>query len=557
MGRPKVVIVAFSCFDSTCRPCGDASHMCLQWTTRMLVLSLTLSPVGCIGRPSRQMAKPEPRPGDRPLEERFADLLEVASRERDLGAIRQVSVASDEDAVTVRPPEAPPAAPNALDATVVGPQRDPLAGLLATAEPIPTAESMGLTLNAAVAASLRFDPVLAAGFQEIAVANAEYVTSSLKPNPELEIIQSLLPLTRPFEADIREGGPPQFDVMLGYPIDWYLFGKRAAAMRSTAAEVHVSRAEYADLIRERVLETAVAYYDVMELQALVELAKQDVDNLRTVEDVTVVAVDNGALPRVELNRIRLDRLNSEQTLRETERDLRTAKAELRALMGGFVPGVAPGEIPVEVDFTVDDELSIEPRPEAAAEALRDLDQALVVAEANRPDIRALRMRISQSRLEMESQRREAYPEVAPMFGYTRQFQRRAIGQPDADSWGAGIAMTLPFHDRNQGNRLLATAQWRQNTQLLRSGLVDLRAEVVAAAADLETARINAAAVAEEQLRLAEQVRDSIRQAYEAGGRPLIDVLDSQRNFRETFENYITSRADYLRAVQRFNATLGS
>lgn len=531
--------------------------MSLQWTTRMLVLSLTLSPVGCIGRPSRQMAKPEPRPGDRPLEERFADLLEVASRERDLGAIRQVSVASDEDAVTVRPPEAPPAAPNALDATVVGPQRDPLAGLLATAEPIPTAESMGLTLNAAVAASLRFDPVLAAGFQEIAVANAEYVTSSLKPNPELEIIQSLLPLTRPFEADVREGGPPQFDVMLGYPIDWYLFGKRAAAMRSTAAEVQVSRAEYADLIRERVLETAVAYYDVMELQALVELAKQDVDNLRTVEDVTVVAVDNGALPRVELNRIRLDRLNSEQTLRETERDLRTAKAELRALMGGFVPGVAPGEIPVEIDFTVDDELSIEPRLEAAAEALRDLDQALVVAEANRPDIRALRMRISQSRLEMESQRREAYPEVAPMFGYTRQFQRRAIGQPDADSWGAGIAMTLPFHDRNQGNRLLATAQWRQNTQLLRSGLVDLRAEVVTVAADLETARINAAAVAEEQLRLAEQVRDSIRRAYEAGGRPLIDVLDSQRNFRETFENYITSRADYLRSVQRFNATLGS
>jgi outer membrane protein, heavy metal efflux system len=433
------------------------------------------------------------------------------------------------------------------------------------AEPVepPTSDTVELSLNVAIAQTLARDPVLRAGFQDIAAANADFVTASLKPNPELEIMQSLLPLVRPFREGINEGGPPQFDVLLAYPIDWYLFGKRAAAMRSAAAEVRVSRAEYEDLVRLRVLEVAEAYYDVMEAQAFVTLTQQDAENLTTVEQVTQVAVENGALPRVELSRIRLDRLNSEQALREARRDLRTAKANLRAVMGGYIPGAnRPDRVgPVEADFQVADLVTGVDDPDhqdpTLLELLADLDRVFDVAMVNRPDILALNLRIAQTRAEMELQRREAYPEITPMIGYTRQFQQVAIGQPDADSWGAGLAMTLPVNDRNQGNRLLAAAQFRQSNQQLQAGVLDLQAEVLSVAADLETALVNSRAIADDQLRLAEDVRDSIRRAYEAGGRPLIDVLDSQRNYRETFGNYISSRANYLRAVQRFNATVGT
>jgi outer membrane protein, heavy metal efflux system len=409
-----------------------------------------------------------------------------------------------------------------------------------------------LTFDQAIAACLQNDPVLRAGFEEILLADADQVSASLRPNPEVEIIQSLLPLTRPFIADEREGGPPQFDLAVSYPIDWYLFGKRAAEMRSAAAEVHVSQAEYADLVRQRVLEAALAYYDVMEAQALVDLAQQDSENLMLVEQITEIAVDNGAMPRVELNRIRLDRLNSQQTLREAQRDLRIAKAQLRALMGGIVPiGVRHFD-----QFRVTDQLTDAVEERQHPERLDDVEYLVAIAESQRPDIQALQRRIVQSQMEIEVQCREAYPEVTPMLGYTRQFQRRAIGFPDADSWGVGVAFTLPIYNRNQGNRLRAEAQWRQSARELEGGLVELRAEVTSVVAELETASINAAAVAEDQLRLAEEVRDSIRQAYEAGGRPLIDVLDSQRNYRETYENYINSRVDYLRAAQRFRAVLG-
>ncbi len=384
------------------------------------------------------------------------------------------------------------------------------------------------------------------------MADADQVTAALKPNPEVDILQSLLPLTRPFVADEREGGPPQFDVEISYPIDWYLFGKRAAEMRSAQAEWRVSQAAYADLVRQRVLEAALAYYDVMEAQAQVDLAEQDSEDLLMVEQITQIAVDNDAMPPVELNRIRLDRLNSQQTLREAKRDLRIAKAELRALMGGVVPVVTTSDD----DFRVTDQLTVAVQDDLQFEQHDDIEQLLAIAESQRPDIQALRLDILQSQAEIEVQCREAYPEVTPVLGYTRQFQRRAIRFPDANSWAVGVAFTLPIYNRNQGNRLRADAQWRQSVLELQAGLVELRAEVTSVAAELDTATANAAAVAEDQLRLAEEVRDSIRQAYEAGGRPLIDVLDSQRNYRETYENYINSRIDYLRAAERFRAALG-
>jgi len=67
---------------------------------------------------------------------------------------------------------------------------------------------------------------------------------------------------------------------------------------------------------------------------------------------------------------------------------------------------------------------------------------------------------------------------------------------------------------------------------------------------------DAQAIAGDQLRLAGEVRDTINRSYAAGNRPLIDVLDAQRNYRETYRLYITSRAELGRAVMNYSATLG-
>ena len=151
--------------------------------------------------------------------------------------------------------------------------------------------------------------------------------------------------------------------------------------------------------------------------------------------------------------------------------------------------------------------------------------------------------------------RNAFPEVTTDWGIAHQYQQ-SIGASDSTMWGTGLTMTVPLSNRNQGNRAKAAAVVAQSNQELRAGLVELRAEIVEAVQSLHTAKQNAASVAEEELRLAGQVRDSIGKAYEVGGRPLIDVLDAQRNYRETYRIYITSRADYWRSLHKYNSAIG-
>lgn len=422
------------------------------------------------------------------------------------------------------------------------------------AEPLPTprptepsgsdgqkASAAAPTLDDIINAVLLADPRLRAGFEAINQAAGEALQAALPPNPTASVAQTLLPLTRPFTED-RQGGPPQLDVGLAYPIDWFVFGKRAAALQAATLGVRVSEAEFADLVRQRVLEASLAYYDVLEAKALLELARQDAANFRRVEEITRKAVEGGGRPTVELNRVRLDRLRAEQSVRDAENELVAAKARLRALTG---------RTDTDPAFDVAGSLDDVTIPE-----LPDPEEAYSVAVRNRPDIEALRRRVAQARAAVVAERRQAWPEVTPQIGYTRQFQRKAIGFPDADSWGVGIETSLPLFDRNQGNRFRAASVAIQQQYELQAGLVELRAEVVQVDQDLRTAAANARAVAEEQLRLAREVLESLNKAYEAGGRPLIDVLDAQRNFRETYRLYIESRANLARATARFNATLG-
>lgn len=406
--------------------------------------------------------------------------------------------------------------------------------------PLPPPSAVALTLDQAINFCLVNDPKIRMGLEAIRQAKADSWTASLAPNPEVAVAGGLLPLNGPFTEN-RPGGPPEFSLGFSYSVDWFLFGKRAAAMASSAIGISVSEADYANLIRQRVTETSLAFYDVMEARELLEVARQDVTNLERIEGVTVKAVDNGGRPKVELNRVRLDLLNVRRTLRDAQCAHVSAKARLRALLGGNL-----SDMTFDAAGSLDGPLTAEPLT---------VDEACVVAGQNRPDVLALRRKITKAEADTVVERRNALPEMSTDFGYTRQYQR-CIGSPDVSAWGTGITMSVPMFNRNQGNRTKAASVVGQSNCELRTALIDLRAEIEQAVESLLTAKQNAASVAQDELQLAGQVRDSINQAYSVGGRPLVDVLDAQRNYRETYRIYISSRANYWRALCNYNSALG-
>lgn len=101
--------------------------------------------------------------------------------------------------------------------------------------------------------------------------------------------------------------------------------------------MRVSEAEFGELTRLHVLEASLAYFDVLEAKTLRELAQQDVEHMTQLEGITAKAVEGGGRPLVELQRVLLERLRSEQALREAELRLASSKAKLLAMLGQMRP----------------------------------------------------------------------------------------------------------------------------------------------------------------------------------------------------------------------------
>jgi outer membrane protein, heavy metal efflux system len=401
----------------------------------------------------------------------------------------------------------------------------------------------GLTLDQAIEQTLKADPKLRATWEAVNLAKGDLLTSSLLPNPALLLDGQLMPLTRPFTVD-RQGGPPQADMQVGWAIDWFLFGKRAAAMASARLGVEVSAADYADQVRQRVAGAIAAFYDLLEAQAQQQVARQDLEALKRVEAITARAVKAGGTAEVDLDRARLAVLDSQRELRRRETALATAAAVLRTFLG--MPGVVEA-LQVRGSLAVP---SPTPPP--------SLEETLLLAEQNRPDLISLRRQLDKAEADVRVERTKAWPTITPTWDVTRQFQTRAIGFPDATSWGIFLNMNVPLFDRNQGNIRKALSTREQISLNLRAQLVAAQGEIEQALAELKTAYANVTTSDPEQLRTARSVRDRILASYgpKAGGRTLLEVLDAERAYRDTLRLFITGESSYWHALWRLNAAIG-
>ena len=184
------------------------------------------------------------------------------------------------------------------------------------------------------------------------------------------------------------------------------------------------------------------------------------------------------------------------------------------------------------------------------------DEALVIAEQERPDIISLRKQITRAETGLRVERTKAFPSVTPSLGYSDQYQRHVSGVPDAPSYQASLVVLPPIFDRNQGNIAKAESVLVQSRLYLQAQLVQLRADVEQATNDFRKAQINVTATGPEQLKTAQSVRDRTEAAYKTGGKTLLEVLDAERAYRDTYRTYIMNQSDYWHTLHQLNATMG-
>ncbi len=447
---------------------------------------------------------------------------------------------SPEEGVTGPGRRSPRSAPAILALAGISALGPPVACSDDAAPSLPSSRAHVLTLALAVQEGLEFDPRVKAQAEILRQAEADVRTASQPPNPSLSLSRTLIPFGSAFTTD-RQGGPTELDLELSYPLDWVVFGKRGAAVASAQVGREQARAAYFDFVRQRKSEIAVAFIDVLEARSLVDLARQDASELDRIQAIAEQRVAVGGAPAVEVDRTAVAVLEARREVRRREAALRAARATLGASLGRSGP---------DADFEVAGDLT--PGNTLVSPDLAGLQS---VAEKARPDLLALRHGIDKAAADLRLARRTAWPELTSRVAYSRQYQQ-SLGFPDASSYGFGVDLSLPLFDRNQGGIAKAVSVHSERELELRAALLSLRAEIEQAA--LEYAVTREAVLSEDraQLEAAGRVRERVQQAYELGGRPLLEVLDAERVYREAARQSATGRAALLRAVHRLNAAVG-
>lgn len=401
-------------------------------------------------------------------------------------------------------------------------------------------EDTALDLNKTIYLALQADPQIKSAVEGIYQAEADLVTAKLPPNPVMNVSNTLMPLNQSFNVN-RQGGPPQFDLGVAYPIDWFVFGKRAAEMRAAQLGVEVARASVNDTIRLRIAGAIAAFYDVLEAQNLQALAQEDFTELVALKALTEKRVLIGGAGSIELDRVNLSLLSSQTELRAKRVAVENAISRLKAFLGMQKNKVIHVVGSLEIDH---------PQP------ISDPEHLIQMAEENRPDIAMLKRQIEQSVGNIELEEVKAYPSVVTHVGVTRQFQKEAIGFPDQNAWGIGVDVSLPVFDRNQGNIAKAKSLKRQSELDLDTQLIELRSEIERNYHIYDASYLVLVNEADTKLGVSKVIRDKMKAAYALGGKSLFELLDAQRNYRETNRVHIMTLSNYWHSLYALNAAIG-
>jgi len=398
-----------------------------------------------------------------------------------------------------------------------------------------------VTLEDAVAEALAQAPDVLAGSEAVIQARADLQTAAIYPNPSLTVGTTLQAAPGTRYSASNPGGPPQYNVDLGIPLDPLLFGKFGAARDSARRAVDVAGADFADLKRQRVGLVASAFFDVLAAKALVSLVRTDLEDLRRVEGLTRKRIDLGGAPPVDLDRARLAVALSVQDVRTAETVDLTARATLRSLLGRIAP---------ETEFDVIGSLEI-----SAPQEPPGLEALLSVAEQARPDMVSLRRQVDRWLAEAHSQSLQGLPQLSVTGGYLFQYQA-PVGLKNLNEWEASLGVTLPLFDRNQGNIAKAESQARQAKFMLDAKRAGVLSELVQSSVGYRAAY--AAVVSEDktQLDLAKTVRDRMEAAYQAGGRTVLEVLDAERAYRDAQRLHVAVQSAYWHALYQINTAVG-
>jgi len=416
----------------------------------------------------------------------------------------------------------------------LGPVLGVIAGLVVAAPLQIFAQGTGagvMTVDEVVARALADNPDLRAVRAEVDAAGGRLRQAGLRPNPMLEL-------------GGQKAISPDSNLSIGVTLPLDLNGRVDGRVGVAQRELEMKRAQVAERERRLAADTRLKAGELLAARRNVEVTDEllriNREGLRLVGD----RVREGAAPPLEENLllVEVNRLDASRQMLESRVTVMTLQLKALAGMEPDAPLTLRGEL-------------------AGASPVATRAEAVAQALAGRPDLEVARADAAMTRAKIRKEEAEGRWDASVSVGYQRQdfgfSGLRGVAsngslqqiQDVFHYFGAGVSITLPVRNRNQGNVAAAVAETRAADRRQEFMVLVIRQEVEAAFTQLEAAR-RALALYERGVRdVAQRNLEVVRRTWELGRGTLLDVITEQRRLIE-IENGFT---DALKQV--FDATV--
>ena len=374
------------------------------------------------------------------------------------------------------------------------------------------------------------NPTLRAGQIGIDESRAQEITANLRPNPNLTILTDQID---PFNSGPSHGPFAYFLASGTISQLWERQHKRGLRLESAQKATAITTSGQADLERNLLFNLRGAFVQVLQENAILSLAKENLAYYDHVLDVNRDRYKVGSIAQVDLKRLELQRVQYLSDLQTADVSLRTAKIQLLMLLNDQTP-VDQFDVVGPFDF---------------ADQIPPLSDVRQAALDTRPDLRAALQSVDKAKTDYRLA--VANGSTDPALGFD-------VGRnPPIDEYiGFSVSIPLRIFDRNQGEKRRTQLDIDRNDRLLAAARAQVFNDVDSAYATVNSAVILLKPYKELYLAEASDVRDTISFSYQHGAASLLDFLNAQADYRSVQVNYLNLVASYLNAASQLNLAVG-
>jgi outer membrane protein, heavy metal efflux system len=393
------------------------------------------------------------------------------------------------------------------------------------------AEQIGnLTLAQALRLAEQQNPTLQAQAQSIESSRANEITAGLRPNPS-------------FQNDTTSA-------TVGIYQQFETGGKRRTRLDSARLATSISQSDFADARRNLAFNVRQAFVNAQLAGANLALARENLSSFQRVIDLQRVRLEKGALSGADFLKIELQMLQFQTDVEDATLALKTAKAAIRALLGGSN---------LAEEFEVEGDL----RPAPFDASLPELQQR---ALANRPDLKSAETGREKAAADLRLAKANGYPD--PTIGTSLLHVGNEIGGPswfepfypkgpNSNAMGVGISFPLPLFNRNQGEIARTRSEERRANFLAQATRNQVLQDVETAFAAFRSSRERVRLYEQTYLSRSKDSRDAAEFAFQRGATSILDFLDAERTYRATQLAYRKELAAYVTNLAQLEAAVSA